>query len=88
MKSAKLSSAWSHWSATSAYSLGTLWVNKCSPSCAAGHYNYYAASVTLSNPKTHNGKVYFSRLTLRYWHGHQRNYVYAWGPNTYWKGGP
>src|SRR2546421_594155 len=38
--------AWRYWTATSARSSGaTLWVNKCRPNCAAGHYRKYAASL-------------------------------------------
>ena len=78
---------WSHWTGTSAYGRGLLEVNLCRPDCAAGHYARYAASVTLRRPEVHRGVRYFSRLTLRYFHGYQRSYTYKW-KSQMWVGGP
>jgi hypothetical protein len=68
-------------------------VNTCTPTCSAGHYRTYPAQVSFSRVAVHNGVRYFSRMTLRYRHGHQRDYVYRWGilsgatiPG--WNGGP
>jgi len=84
---------WSHWTGSSAYSRGTLWVNTCRPDCAAGHYRKYSAGVTLSQAAVHRGVRYFSRMKLSYYHGKQRDYGFRWG--TYpgatiplWIGGP
>jgi hypothetical protein len=84
---------WSHWTASSAFARGTLWVDNCRPNCAAGHYVRYPASVTLSRVAAHKGASYFSRLTLRYYHKSARDFRFRWG--TYrgataplWIGGP
>ena len=84
---------WSHWTASSAFAWGTLWVDNCQPNCAAGHYVKYPASVSLSRVAAHQGVSYFSRLTLRYYHKSARDYGFRWG--TYrgatvplWIGGP
>ena len=84
---------WSHWTARSAFAWGTLWVDNCQPTCAAGHYARYPASVSLSRVAAHRGVSYFSRMTLRYYHKSARDYGFRWG--TYrgatvplWIGGP
>lgn len=84
---------WSHWTASSAFASGTLWVDNCQPNCAAGHYVKYPASVSLSRVAAHKGVSYFSRMTLRYHHKSARDYGFRWG--TYrgatvpvWIGGP
>ena len=84
---------WSHWTASSAFAWGTLWVDNCQPNCAAGHYVNYPASVSLSRVASHRGVSYFSRMTLRYYHQSVRDYGFRWG--TYrgatiplWIGGP
>jgi hypothetical protein len=84
---------WSHWTASSAFAWGTLWVDNCQPNCAAGHYVKYPASVSLSRVASHQGVSYFSRMTLRYYHQSARDYGFRWG--TYrgatiplWIGGP
>jgi hypothetical protein len=84
---------WSHWTASSAFAAGTLWVDNCQPNCAAGHYVKYPASVSLSRVAVHQGASYFSRMTLRYYHKSARDYGFRWG--TYrgatvplWIGGP
>jgi hypothetical protein len=84
---------WSRWTAGSAFSWGTLWVDNCTPNCAAGHYAKYPAEVSLSRAAAHQGVRYFSRMRLRYYHTSARHYVFRWG--TYrgatiplWMGGP
>ena len=41
---------WSSWTNTTASGHGILELNNCTPSCAAGVFSPYAASVTLSDP--------------------------------------
>ena len=84
---------WSRWSGSSARTRGELWVNTCTPTCSAGHYRMYPAQVGFSRVAVHDGVRYFARMTLRYRHGHQREYVYRWGilPGATipgWNGGP
>ena len=84
---------WSQWTASSAFSRGTLWVDNCIPNCAAGHYTRYPAEVSLSRVAAHGEVSYFSRMRLRYYHTSARDYGFRWG--TYrgatiplWMGGP
>ncbi|MGO9217566.1 MAG: hypothetical protein ACLP5E_07325 [Streptosporangiaceae bacterium] len=84
---------WSQWTASSAFSRGTLWVDNCIPNCAAGHYTRYPAEVSLSRVAAHGEVNYFSRMRLRYFHTSARDYGFRWG--TYrgatmplWIGGP
>ena len=84
---------WSRWSGSSAQARGTLWVNTCAPTCSAGHYRTYRAQVGLWRVAVRDGVRYFTRMSLRYWHGHQRDYVFRWGilPGAAipgWNGGP
>ncbi|HEY6278804.1 MAG TPA: hypothetical protein VIX86_21030 [Streptosporangiaceae bacterium] len=84
---------WGRWSGTSAQTKGELWVNTCSPSCAAGHYRTYSAVVSFWRVAVHGGARYFSRLRLVYRHGTNRDYAYRWGalPGATlpgWNGGP
>jgi hypothetical protein len=84
---------WSRWSASSASTRGTLWVDSCTPNCAAGKYRRYPATVRLSGVAKHNGVSYFSQMKLSYDHGYQRTYTYSWGvlPGASipgWNGGP
>jgi hypothetical protein len=84
---------WSAWSASSARASGKLFVNTCTPTCAAGHYRTYNAQVSLWRVAVRHGVRYFSRMRLRYWHGGQRDYVYRWAvlPGATvpgWNGGP
>jgi len=84
---------WSRWSGSSAQARGELWVNTCTPTCSAGNYRTYRAQVSLSRVAVHDGVRYFSRMTLRYQHGNQRDYVFRWGtlPGATipgWNGGP
>ena len=84
---------WSRWSGSSAQGGGKLWVNTCTPTCAAGHYRTYSAQVSFSRVAVRHGVRYFSLLRLRYRHGHQRDYRFHWGvlPGATipgWNGGP
>ncbi len=84
---------WSAWSGSSARASGKLFVNTCTPTCAAGHYRTYSAQVSLWRVAVRHGVRYFSRMRLRYWHGGQRDYVYRWAvlPGATipgWNGGP
>lgn len=84
---------WSHWTARSATARGALWVDTCSPTCAAGRYRIYPAVVRLWRAVAHKGAAYFSRMSLSYVHGQQRHYTYVWGvlPGATipgWNGGP
>jgi hypothetical protein len=54
---------WEQWNAKTAESNGTLWINKCVPDCAAGHYSYHKLQVVLSDVKTHDGRAYFSVMS-------------------------
>lgn len=86
--------AWRYWTATFARSQrATLWVNKCRPNCAAGHYRKYAASLVLYRVRSAHGRGYYTRMRLQYTHNGPRTYTYRWG--TYpgatipgWIGGP
>jgi hypothetical protein len=56
---------WTSWKST-AYGSGTLKVNNCTPSCAAGKYVKYPILVVLWRAAPwphHTGRQYFSRLT-------------------------
>ena len=84
---------WSNWSAVSAATGGTLWVDNCRPDCASGHFRTYPAQITLSRVADRKGVRFFSRMRLRYAHGGPREYRYRWA--TYpgatvplWVGGP
>ncbi len=84
---------WARWTRAGAVSQGTLWVDDCRPDCAAGHYRRYPATVTLSRVADRGGVRFFSRMSLRYYHGRPRDYRFRWG--TYqgataplWIGGP
>jgi len=84
---------WARWATMSATGHATLWVDNCRPSCAAGHYRTYPATVRLGRAADHHGVRYFSRMRLRYAHGSSRDYAFRWG--TYrgatvpvWIGGP
>jgi hypothetical protein len=84
---------WPAWSGSSARASGKLWVNTCTPACAAGHYRTYRAQVSFWRVAVHDGVRYFSRMGLSYWHGGQRDYVYRWAvlPGASipgWNGGP
>jgi hypothetical protein len=84
---------WSRWTGWSAAGPATLWVDTCRPTCAAGHYRTYPATVTLSQAADHHGTGFFSRMRLRYVHDGPRDYAFRWGsyPGAtvpLWIGGP
>ena len=86
--------AWRYWTGTSARaSRATLWVNKCRPSCAAGNYRKYPASLVLYRTRSVHGRGYFTRMRLQYTHDGPRSYTYRWAryPGATipgWIGGP
>lgn len=53
---------WTTWSATGARGVGTVWINRCRPDCAAGHYLDYPGTVQAS--QVVGGR--YTRLTLAY----------------------
>ncbi len=79
--------SWAYWTSTTAESHGTLWANTCTPDCAAGHYDYYAATLKLHQTESHGSTRYFSRMELSYYHGWQRTYIYSFNGRD-WTGGP
>lgn len=86
--------AWQYWTGTSARSSrATLWVNKCRPSCAAGNYRRYPASLVLYRTRSVHGRSYYTRMRLQYTHNGPRSYTYRWAryPGATipgWIGGP
>jgi hypothetical protein len=54
---------WTSWTSTSATATGTAWVNNCLPNCATGTVIAYPATVTLDQPVSYGGQLYFNRLT-------------------------
>jgi hypothetical protein len=57
--------SWTSWK-SNAFGAGTLKVNSCNPSCAAGKYDKFPILVVLWGAKSwphHSGRQYFSRLT-------------------------
>jgi hypothetical protein len=79
--------SWAYWTSTIAESHGTLWVNTCTPDCAASHFDYYAATLKLYQPESHGSTRYFSRMELSYYHGWQRTYIFSFNGHD-WTGGP
>jgi hypothetical protein len=53
---------WSKWTSARASGSGTLWINSCSPNCAAG--SYVPHPVTLAASRVRAGR--FTHLLLRY----------------------
>jgi hypothetical protein len=53
---------WSAWNGTGARGAGTVWINRCRPDCAAGHYTSYPVTVQASRVLT--GR--YTRLALSY----------------------
>jgi hypothetical protein len=92
--------SWAYWTAEAAKTsqpgqprTAVLWVNTCTPMCAAGHYRKYKAVLSFFRPETVHGVRFFTRMRLRYTHGSARDYTFRWG--TYpgatlpgWIGGP
>jgi hypothetical protein len=59
--------AWRYWTQTSAYGVGTIWLDDCTPDCAAG--TLYAHPGTVLAYRVRNSR--FTRLKLRFrYHGH------------------
>jgi hypothetical protein len=57
---------WTRWTPTAATGHGAVWIDDCTPDCAAGTFRAYAATVSVSRPRA----GVFRRLTLRYrYHG-------------------
>jgi HAAS domain-containing protein len=56
---------WTSWTATSATGYGTLRVNQCNPTCAAGTYDTYPATIRLTNPSiTVANQPLFQNITV------------------------
>ena len=56
---------WTSWTATSATGYGTLHVNQCNPTCAAGTYDTYQATIQLTNPSIMIGnQPLFQNITV------------------------
>jgi hypothetical protein len=56
--------AWSVWTSTTAVGTGTAIVNSCTPDCAEGSPQRFAARITLSGLRTVDGTPEFSSATL------------------------
>jgi hypothetical protein len=55
--------AWSSWNAKHAIGNGIANVNDCTPTCAAGHFHTYRATLTLTRPRScSNGLREFTRM--------------------------
>lgn len=57
---------WSGWTASGATGHGSLWLKSCKPSCAAGGFDHFPVSVTLSNVKSSPHGRYFGTLTISF----------------------
>jgi hypothetical protein len=57
---------WTSWTATRARGRGAANLNDCDPTCVAGHFHRYPATVTLSQPKACHGRAQFSVIRWRY----------------------
>jgi hypothetical protein len=56
---------WTSWTATSATGYGTLHVNQCNPTCAAGTYDTFQATLQLTNPSIMIGnQPLFKNITV------------------------
>jgi hypothetical protein len=53
---------WSSWTGTEALGSGAVWIDDCTPSCAAGKFSPYAIAVRAFDPAA----GHFTRLRLRY----------------------
>ena len=63
---------WTKWTPTGARGVGTIWINRCRPNCAAGHYVGYP--VTAQASKVVGGR--YTRLTLSYTRAGQAKVVH------------
>lgn len=66
---------WSSWSAAGARAHGNAVANDCAPTCVAGHFHTYRATVKLSRPRACHGRLLFTRLELTY-HGSSATQMY------------
>lgn len=57
---------WSSWSATGAHATATYRANTCEPSCVAGKFVNYPATVTFSKPQTTSHGSLFSAVAYTY----------------------
>jgi hypothetical protein len=58
--------SWTNWMATTAQGAGAIWENDCTPSCAAGTFHYYPASITLLGVQSSMEGPVFSQLVANY----------------------
>ena len=58
--------SWTTWTATVATGDGRLWENTCTPNCANGAIETYAATITLSDVQSTSAGDLFSRLAAVY----------------------
>jgi hypothetical protein len=58
--------SWSTWTTTSAAGTGVYVVNSCNPSCSAGNYNRYPASIVLSFPGSTTWGTLFTQAQITY----------------------
>lgn len=59
---------WSSWNDSDASAAGTVWAHVCVPYCAAStKYDYYPATITLSDIKNVGAVPYFTQMTIYYW---------------------
>ncbi len=56
--------SWASWNPVGARGRGTRWADSCVPDCAAGSYARSAAKITLWRVRVHDGRPYFSRMTI------------------------
>jgi hypothetical protein len=57
---------WTSWTSSSAAATGTGWISNCKPACGDGTKIPYPIRVTLDQPVTYHGQLYFNRLTTYY----------------------
>jgi hypothetical protein len=65
---------WNYWRAMTAHGVGTVWINQCRPTCAAGHYVSHPV-VVVATRVVHG---HYTRLALSYESGRNsivRRYV-------------
>jgi hypothetical protein len=54
---------WAGWGTTTAVGHGTAEVNDCTPSCAAGTYHGYPATITVTKPQPWHHDMVYSSVT-------------------------
>jgi hypothetical protein len=58
---------WSSWGPKQAVASGIATVNDCKPYCAAGHFHTYAATITLTRPRScSDGALVYTRIAWRF----------------------